>query len=57
MGRTNFAPTARTIIVVLGLMVVGLMCTAGGLVSPPVGIAAYVGAGVLLLVGCATKRL
>jgi len=57
MGRTNFAPTARTIIVALALMVVGLVCTAGGLVSPQAGIGAYVLAGALLLVGCATRRI
>jgi hypothetical protein len=57
VGRTNFAPTARTIIVALGLMVVGLVCTAGAILSPQVGIAAYVLAGALLLLGCATRRL
>ncbi|HMJ80017.1 MAG TPA: hypothetical protein VK592_03115 [Candidatus Dormibacteraeota bacterium] len=57
MGRTNFAPTAPTIIVTLVLMVVGLACTAGGVISPLLGIAAYVLAEALLLLGCATRRL
>ena len=57
MGRTNFAPTARTIIVALVLMVIGLLGTAGGFVPPIVGIAAYVLAEALLLLGCATRRL
>lgn len=57
MSRTNFSPTARTIIVVLVLMLVGLLGTSGGLLTPPWGIAAYVVAEVLLLIGVATRQL
>ena len=51
MGRTNFAPTARTIIVALVLMVIGLVGTYGTLVSDVVGILAFVVAIGLLLIG------
>ena len=37
MNRTNFAPTARTIVVALGLMVVGLLGTYGTIVSDMIG--------------------
>ncbi|MGZ6345567.1 MAG: hypothetical protein ACXWOW_09660 [Candidatus Limnocylindrales bacterium] len=57
MGRTNFAPTARMIILVLVLMLVGLVLTGGGIGPPIVGIAAYVLAQALLLLGCAAKQL
>ncbi|MGZ3588478.1 MAG: hypothetical protein ACXVAE_05370 [Candidatus Limnocylindrales bacterium] len=57
MGRTNFAPTARTIILVPVLMLVGLVLTGGGIGPPIVGIAAYVLAQALLLLGCAAKQL
>jgi hypothetical protein len=51
MGRTNFAPTARTIIVALVLMIVGLLGTYGTVVPDLLGVLALFGAGVLLLVG------
>ena len=51
MRRTNFAPTARTIIVALLLIVVGLLGTYGSLVPDSVGIVAFVAATVLLLIG------
>jgi hypothetical protein len=51
MNRTNFAPTARTILVALGLMVVGLLGTYGTIVSDLVGVLAFIAAAVLLLLG------
>jgi hypothetical protein len=51
MGRTNFAPTARTIIVALVLIVIGLLGTYGTLVPDVVGILAFVVAIGLLLLG------
>jgi hypothetical protein len=51
MGRTNFAPTARTILVALVLVLVGLLGTYGEIVSDLVGVLAFIAAGVLLLVG------
>ena len=51
MGRTNFAPTARTIIVALILIIVGLLGTSGTVFSDTVGIVAYVAATVVLLLG------
>jgi hypothetical protein len=57
MNRTNFAPTARTIVVALVLMVVGLLGTYGTLVPDAVGILAFVAAGVLLLLGMVFRRI
>jgi hypothetical protein len=51
MRRTNFAPTARTIIVALVLIIVGLLGTYGTVVPDNVGIIAFVAATVLLLIG------
>ena len=51
MRRTNFAPTARTIIVALVLIIVGLLGTYGQLVPDAVGIVAFVAATVILLLG------
>jgi len=51
MSRTNFAPTARTIIVALILIVVGLLGTYGTLLPDPVGILAFVAATVILIIG------
>lgn len=51
MNRTNFAPTARTIIVALVLILVGLLGTYGTVVSDTIGILAFVVATVLLLLG------
>jgi hypothetical protein len=51
MGRTNFAPTARTIIVVLILIIVGLLGTYGTLLPDAVGIVSFVTATVVLLLG------
>ncbi len=57
MSRTNFAPTARTIIVVLVLIVLGVVGTSGQVVPTPWGVLAYVAAEALLLIGCAVRRL
>jgi hypothetical protein len=51
MSRTNFAPTARTIVVALVLVLVGLLGTYGDIVPDLVGVLAFIAAGVLLLVG------
>lgn len=51
MNRTNFAPTARTIIVALVLVIAGLLGTYGTLVPDVAGVAAFIAAGVLLLLG------
>jgi len=51
MGRTNFAPTARTIIVALILIIVGLLGTYGTILPDRVGIVAFVAATVLLILG------
>jgi hypothetical protein len=51
MRRTNFAPTARTIIVALVLIIVGLLGTYGTVVPDNVGIIAFVAATALLLIG------
>ena len=57
MGRTNFAPTARTIIIALVLIVIGLLGTYGTMVPDMVGILAFVVAIGLLLAGMAIKRI
>jgi hypothetical protein len=51
MSRTNFSPTTRTIIVALVLVIAGLLGTYGTLLPDVAGIAAFIGAGVLLLLG------
>jgi hypothetical protein len=55
MRRTNFAPTARTIIVALMLIIVGLLGTYGNIVPNTVGIVAFVLATILLLVGMVVR--
>jgi hypothetical protein len=57
MGRTNFAPTARTIILALVLMVIGLLGTYGTLVPDIVGILAFVVAIGLLLLGMMVRDI
>ena len=57
MGRTNFAPTARTIIVALTLVAVGLLGTYGTLLPDTIGVLAFVMAGALLLLGMAVRRI
>jgi hypothetical protein len=57
MNRTNFAPTARTIIVALVLIIVGLLGTYGTLLPDRVGIVAFVAATAILLVGMVFRRI
>ena len=57
MGRTNFAPTARTIVVALGLMIVGLLGTYGTVVPDIVGVIAFVAAIALLLLGMVVRGI
>lgn len=57
MRRTNYAPTARTIIVALVLMVIGLLGTYGTLLPDQVGVLALAGAVVILLVGMVVKEI
>ena len=51
MSRTNFAPTARTIIVALVLVIVGLLGTYGTVMPDLWGVIALIAAGVILLLG------
>lgn len=51
----NFAPTARTIIVALVLMIVGLLGTYGTVLPDSVGILAFLGATAILLFGMVVK--
>ena len=55
MRRMNFAPTARTIIVALVLMLVGLLGTFGTVVPDTVGIIAFLGSSAILLFGMVIK--
>jgi hypothetical protein len=55
--RTNYAPTARTIIVALVLMVVGLLGTYGSILPNEVGVLAFVLAVAILLVGMVVKEI
>jgi hypothetical protein len=57
MNRTNFAPTARTIIVAMILILVGLLGTYGSVVPERVGILAYVVATVLLILGMIVRNI
>ena len=57
MNRTNFAPTARTIIVALVLIIVGLLGTYGTFLPDSVGILAFVAATVLLLLGMVVRGI
>lgn len=57
MGRTNFAPTARTIIVALVLILVGLLGTYGDVVPDVVGVLSFLAAGVLLLLGIVLRGI
>lgn len=51
MNRTNFAPTARTIIVALVLILIGLIGSNVASVPHTVGIISFIAATVLLLLG------
>lgn len=57
MRRINFAPTARTIIVALVLMVVGLLGSTGAVLPTQAGVIAFVAAIVLLLVGMIVPQI
>jgi hypothetical protein len=57
VSRTNFAPTARTIIVALVLVIVGLLGTYGTVVPDQWGVLALIAAGVLLLIGMVFRRI
>jgi len=57
MKRTNFAPTAPTIIVALLLIIVGLIGTTGIALSDTIGIVAFVAATVLLLLGMVVRGI
>ncbi len=57
MNRTNFAPTARTIIVALILIIVGLLGTYGTFLPEKVGIIAFVAATAILLIGMVFRRI
>ena len=57
MSRTNFAPTARTIIVALALVLIGLLGTYGTVVPDLYGVVAFVVAAVLLLLGMVFRGL
>jgi len=55
--RSNFAPTARTIIVALVLMVIGLLGSQGIVFPQQAGVLAFVLAIVLLLVGMVLPQI
>jgi ABC-type transporter Mla subunit MlaD len=55
--RTNYAPTERTIIVALVLVIVALLATYGPFLNNRVGVIAFVAADVLLLLGMVLRRL
>ena len=57
MMRTNFAPTARTIIVALVLILIGLLGTYGTVVSDTIGIIAFVLATAILLIGMVFRQI
>jgi hypothetical protein len=57
MKRTNFAPTARTIIVALVLILIGLLGTYGTVVSDSIGIIAFVAATAILLIGMVFRQI
>ena len=57
MSRTNFAPTARTMIVALALVIVGLLGTYGSVLPDQWGVIALIAAGVLLLIGMVFRRI
>ena len=56
-SRTNFAPTGRTIIVALVLMVVGLLGTYGSLFPDQAGVLAFVLAIAILLIGMVHRAI
>ena len=56
-GRTNFAPTARTIAIALVLMVIGLLGTYGTVIPDLAGVAAFGLAIALLLLGMVVRGI
>jgi hypothetical protein len=56
-SRTNFAPTARTIIVALVLMLIGLLGTYGSILPDQLGVLAFVLASAILLVGMVVREI
>lgn len=56
-SRTNFAPTARTIIVALVLMVIGLLGTYGTILPDQLGVLAFVLAIAILLLGMVVREI
>ena len=55
--RSNYAPTARTIIIALVLILVGLLGTYGTVVSDTIGIIAFVVATTILLIGMVFRQI
>lgn len=55
--RTNYAPTARTIIVALVLILIGLLGTYGTVVSDTIGIIAFVLATAILVIGMVFRQI
>jgi hypothetical protein len=55
--RSNYAPTARTIIVALVLILVGLLGTYGAVVSDRIGIIAFVLATAILVIGMVVRQI
>ena len=56
-SRSNFAPTMRTILVAVVLVIVGVLGTFGNFLPDQVGVIAYIGAGVLLLLGIVVREI
>lgn len=56
-SRSNFAPTMRTILVAVVLVVVGVLGTFGNFLPDRVGVIAYIVAGVLLLLGIVVREI
>lgn len=57
MMRSNYAPTARTIIVALVLILIGLLGTYGAVVSDSIGIIAFVAATAILVIGMVFRQI
>ena len=55
--RSNYAPTARTIIVALVLILVGLLGTYGTVLSDAIGIVAFVLATAILVIGMVFRQI
>ena len=55
--RSNYAPTARTIIIALVLILIGLLGTYGTVVSDTIGIIAFVLATAILVIGMVFRQI